>query len=252
MIPHRAKLALAAAACCALASCLDARVNVPVWVAPIDKEQNVRFLPGTELKVYKANEPSDETHPQRPQCAGTPVAEVRSALDGKTSFNLLPGHYEICSEVKSFGGESFYWKVPFEVVEDGGLRVPRWVGGKDSYTDSQYSEHDQPQLVWQYPEGGGKTDVLLLSRDNAFKPTPPTPTPAPTESPAASPSPSTSPGAQTSPTAQASPTASPTTTVSPSPTATPATTATPAITPTPNPQPAAPRVPSRSRRRRRV
>ena len=244
MIPHRAKLALAAAACCALASCLDARHNIPVTVKPIGKNQNVETIKRIDLWVYKAAPMLDEDHPQYAKCTGELVETEKTDMEGKAVFSLLPGDYEICTEDHIYDGEKFKWSVPFKVTNEG-LRVPQLLEDAVTYLDCGRVEQVVRLLRWRYAaEGSGNVSELLLTRDNEMDRTH-TLTPQPTPPPCSSPTPVPSPSPSPSPTAPTSPTASPTTTVSPTPTATPA------VTPTPNPQPAPARVPNRPRRRRR-
>lgn len=253
MIPHRAKLALAAASCCALASCLDARVNVPVSVIPIDVNQRAESMKRLRLRVYRAAPLLDEDHPQDARCSGEIVEPQTTDMEGKATFSLLPGDYEVCTEDQPYNGEKFKWSVPFRVAQDG-LSVPQLVEDDVTYVGCARVEQRVRLLRWKYPAGnGGKANELLLTRDNAMDrtqtpPPAPTPCPVPTASPSAQPSPT----AQASPTTQPSPTNTPATTASPTSTASPTTAASPAVSPTPatNPQRAPARVTGGSRRRR--
>jgi hypothetical protein len=251
MIPHRAKLALAAAACCALASCLDARVNVPVSVIPIDKDQRAETMKRLKLTVYKADSPFDEAHPQYARCAGETVEPQTTDLEGKATFSLLPGDYEVCTEEQLYNKEKFKWSVPFRVEQDG-LRVPQLVEDEMTYVGCGRIEERVRALRWKYTEGGGgKVNELLLTSDNSMDRTQ-TATPPPPPCSSQTPTPSPSPSAQPSPTTQSSPTTQASPTTSPATTASPTTAASPAATPTPatGPQPAPARVTGGARRPR--
>jgi hypothetical protein len=216
MIPHRAKRALAAAACCALASCLDARVPVTVSVVPIDKNQNAQTMKGIRLTAYKAAPLLDEEHPQYAKCSGDSFEPQLTDMEGKTTFHLLPGDYEICTEEQTYNDEKFKWGVPFR-VEAEGLKVPQLVEDEVTFVGCGRIEQRARLLRWRYPQvGEGKANELLLTRDNSLDRTQPTqpaiplcstPTPSPSVAPAAQPSPAASPTPTASP--AASPTPSP-------------------------------------------
>ncbi|HEX8164078.1 MAG TPA: hypothetical protein VF538_19560 [Pyrinomonadaceae bacterium] len=233
MIPHRAKLALAAA-CCALASCLDARVPVTISVVPIDKNQNAQTMKGIRLTVFKAAPLLDEEHPQYAKCAGESFEPQLSDMEGKTTFHLLPGDYEVCTEEQSYNNEKFKWGVPFRIAAEG-LHVPQLVEDEVTFVGCGRVEQRARLLRWKYPEAtGGRAGELLLTRDNSLDRTQPTqPAPPLCSTPTPSPSPSPSPSAPPAPTA--------------SPAAQPA--ASPAASPGAQPAPA--RVQSAPRRRRR-
>jgi hypothetical protein len=262
MIPHRAKLALAAAACCALASCLDARVNVHVSVIPIDKDQKAETMKRLKLTVYKAASPFDDDHPQYARCSGETVEPQTTDMEGKATFSLLPGDYEVCTEEQLYKDEKFKWSVPFRVAQEG-LRVPQLIEDEMTYVGCGRVEQRVRALRWKYTaDSGGTTNELLLTSDNSLDRThtpTPLPTPSACSSPTPSPTPSASPGAQTSPTTQSSPTAqaspatTPATTASPVSTASPTTAASPAVSPTPatGTQPAPARATVGARRRNR-
>lgn len=256
MIPHRAKLALVAAACCALASCLDAKVNVPVSVMPVDKNHNAQAMKDIRLTLFKALAPLDEHDPQYARCSGEWSETQLTDLDGKTTFSLLPGDYEICSEEQTYNNEKFKWGVPFRVTQDG-LKVPRLIEDAGTFIDCARAEQRVRLLMWKYAgEKDGQVNELLLSRDNALDQTQtPQPTPTPCSTP--TPSPASSPTAQGSPSTQATSTGTPATTnaaSSPAPATMPTTAGSPAATPTPatNPSPAPVRVTGGSRRLRRA
>jgi hypothetical protein len=257
MIPHRAKLALAAAACCALASCLDARVNVHVSVIPIDKDQRAETMKRLKLTVYKAASPFDDDHPQYARCSGETVEPHTTDMEGKATFSLLPGDYEVCTEEQFYKDEKFKWSVPFRVEQEG-LRVPQLIEDEMTYVGCGRVEQRVRALRWKYTaDSGGTTNELLLTSDNSLDRTrTPTPQPSPCSSPTPSPSPSASPGVQPSPITQSSPTTqasaatTPATTASPTSTASPTTAASPAATPATNPQPAPARLTGGARLRR--
>jgi hypothetical protein len=173
MIPHRVKLALLAAACGASASCLDARVRVPVKVAAVGADYQVKPLPKFALTVRKADPVTSEsggvaridpTRADTPRCveatekdasdkeASNFVEREITSLDGKTAFELLPGDYEICSDDGAQIGQTLMeWRVPFR-VEEGRWRLAR-------------RERDGG---WVYPdedEREGESE-LVLSKDN--------------------------------------------------------------------------------------
>jgi hypothetical protein len=243
MIPHRAKLALAAAACCALASCLDARVPVTVSVVPIDKNQNAQTMKGIRLTAYKSAPLLDEEHPQYAKCSGESFEPQVTDMEGKTTFHLLPGDYEICTEEQTYNNEKFKWGVPFR-VEAEGLKVPQLVEDEVTFVGCGRVEQRARLLRWKYSEvNDGMVNQVLLTRDNSLDHTqpaqpPPSLCPAPTAQPSPSASPSAQPVPSVSPNASPAPNASPT--ASPTPT-------------TPSPQPAPTRatnVPPRRRRNR--
>jgi hypothetical protein len=222
MIPLRAKLALAAAACCALSSCLDTRVNVPVSVMAVDKNQNAQSMKGIELTVFKSLAPLDETHPRYARCSGEWSETRVTDMNGRTTFNLRPGDYEICAEEQSYNGEKFKWNVPFKVV-DHGLRVPRLIEEESTFVGCWRVEQRVRLMRWEYAaRGAGEVKELLLTRNNAMDRTqPPPPAPTPCPAPAASPSTPASPGGQPSPSAQPSPASQPPSAAQPSPVVTP-------------------------------
>jgi cell division septation protein DedD len=244
MIPHRAKVALAAAACCALASCLDARVNVPVSVRPIARNQSAEAMKRIDLWVYKAAPMIDENHPQYARCTGDAVETQKTDMEGRAAFSLLPGDYEVCTEEQLYDDEKFKWGVPFKVADEG-FRVPQLIEDVVTYVGCGRAEQNLRLLRWTYAGGGGgRANELLLTRDNATDRThtpQPQPTPMPCSSPTPVPSPSASPSAPPTPTAGASPTTQASPTTSPAPAVSP--------TPTPNPQPAPARVPPPGARR---
>jgi hypothetical protein len=191
MIPHRIKLALVvAAASCASLSCLDARVRVPVKVAPADDAYDVKLVPKFALIVYRADpfvaskdckakikgcmdcpgeknecwkEHVDASRANVPSCVtqndkegrANFVARETTSLEGTASFDLLPGDYAICSEDHAqFGDKQLEWGVPFRVEGDG------WrVAHRDSLT------HE-----WVYPNDteNDSESQLVLSNDNGF------------------------------------------------------------------------------------
>jgi hypothetical protein len=187
MMPHRIKLALVVivATACASVSCLNARVRVPVKVAPADDRYNVKLLPKFALVVYRADDVCDEkgegckdcpvdkkecwedqadvSHAHVPLCVPHKdkegdtnlVARETTSLDGTASFDLLPGNYELCSEDRAqFGDRQLEWGVPFR-VEGGGWEV---------------SHRDRATHEWVYSNETGNVseEQLVLSNDNGF------------------------------------------------------------------------------------
>jgi hypothetical protein len=188
MIPHRIKLALVVAAACVSLSCLDARVRVPVKVAPWDDANNVKLMPQLTLVVRRADpfvfkvcdsevggceecsggkncwkEHVDPARANVPACEARNDKEGRSnfvarettSLDGTASFDLLPGDYEICSEVPTpFGDKQVVWGVPFRVEGD----------------DWKMAHRDSLTREWVYPNDTESVSEpqLVLSNDNEF------------------------------------------------------------------------------------
>lgn len=182
-MPHRIKLALVVATACASMSCLNARVRVPIKVAPANDSYDVKLLPKFPLAVYRADvcdkkgegckdcpvdknecwiEQTDLSHPEVPLCASHKdkeadtnlVARETTSLDGTASFDLLPGNYELCSEVPAqFGERKLEWGVPFRVEGDG------WEVA-----------HRDPTHGWVYQNETGNVSEsqLVLSNDNGF------------------------------------------------------------------------------------